>query len=163
MIQVQTLLPEHAQAVLAIYAEGLQSGRASFNTLVPSWQQWDAAHLAHSRLVALENNQVLGWVALQPVSSRTCYKGVAEFSIYIANESRGKGIGNLLMAAMINESEANGIWTLQSSTFESNTASIALQKKWGFRVIGFRERIAQLNNAWHNTVMLERRSSISGV
>ncbi len=163
MIQVQALLPEHAAAVLAIYGEGLQSGQATFNTVVPSWQEWDAAHLPHTRLVATENGKALGWVALLPVSSRACYKGVAECSIYIAKESRGKGIGKLLMAAMISESEANGIWTLQSSTFETNTASIALQQKFGFSIIGVRERIAQLNNVWHNTVMLERRSKIAGI
>jgi phosphinothricin acetyltransferase len=153
---------EHTAAVLAIYGEGLQSGLATFNTVVPSWQEWDAGHLPHTRLVAMENSTVLGWIALLPVSSRACYNGVAECSIYIAAVSRGKGTGNLLMDAMINESEANGIWTLQSSTFESNTASIELQKKFGFRIIGIRERIAQLNNVWHNTVMLERRSTIMG-
>lgn len=163
MIQVQALLPEHAAAVLAIYDEGLQSGQATFNTVVPSWQEWDAAHLAHTRLIATENGKALGWVALLPVSARACYKGVAEFSIYIAKESRGRGIGNLLMEAMIKESEANGVWTLQSATFETNTTSIALQQKFGFRVIGIRERIAQLNTVWHNTVVLERRSKITGV
>lgn len=163
MITIQALLPEHAAAVLAIYGEGLQSGLATFNTVVPSWQEWDAGHLPHTRLVAMENNTVLGWIALLPVSSRACYKGVAEFSIYIAAGSRGKGTGNLLMEAMIKESEANCIWTLQSSTFENNTASIELQKKFGFRIIGFRERIAQLNNVWHNTVMLERRSRLVGM
>lgn len=163
MIQIQPLLPEHADAVLSIYAEGLQSGQATFNTVVPSWQEWDAVHLLHTRLVATENSGVLGWVALLPVSSRACYKGVAEFSIYIARESRGRGIGNLLIQAMIKESETHGIWTLQSATFESNTASIALQQKFGFRIIGVRERIAQLNNIWHNTVMLERRSKFTGV
>ena len=163
MIQVQSLLPEHANAVLSIYAEGLQSGHATFNTVVPSWQEWDVAHLAHTRLIVKENSEVLGWLALLPVSSRACYKGVSEFSIYIAQKSRGKGIGNLLMEAMIKESEANGIWTLQSATFETNTASIVLQQKFGFRIIGVRERIAQLNTVWHNTVMLERRSKLTGV
>ncbi len=163
MIQIQALLPEQADAVLAIYGEGLQSGQATFNTALPSWQEWDAAHLLHTRLIATENSKVLGWVALLPVSSRACYKGVAEFSIYIAKESRGRGIGNLLMEAMIKESEANGIWTLQSATFATNAASIALQQKFGFRIIGVRERIAQLNAVWHNTVMLERRSKCTGV
>ena len=162
MIEVKPLSPEHADAILAIYGEGLQSGLATFNTVVPSWQEWDASHLPHTRLVAMEKNKVLGWIALLPLSSRACYKGVAEFSIYSAAESRGKGTGNLLMRAMIKESEANGIWTLQSSTFESNMASIELQKKSGFRAIGVRERIAQLNNVWHSTVMLERRSTITG-
>lgn len=163
MIQIQPLLPQHAAAVLTIYAEGLQSGQATFNTVVPCWQEWNASHLVHTRLVATENDKVLGWIALLPVSARACYKGVAEFSIYIAKENRGKGTGSLLMEAMIKESEANAVWTLQSATFETNTASIRLQQKFGFRMIGFRERIAQLNNVWHNTVMLERRSTVTGI
>ncbi len=162
MITIQALLPAHAEAVLTIYGEGLQTGQATFNTVVPSWEQWDAAHLGNTRLVAIDDGHVAGWVALLPVSSRHCYRGVAEFSIYIAEKYRARGIGSLLMDAMIRESESNGIWTLQSATFETNTASIALQQKFGFRIIGVRERIAQLNKVWHNTVMLERRSKIAG-
>ena len=156
------MLPEHAGAVLRIYAEGLESGNATFNTVVPAWEEWNSNHHTHTRFVATENNEVLGWVALSLVSSRQCYSGVAEFSIYIAAAQRGKGIANLLMQKMIEESEANGIWTLYSATFEKNIASIALQKKFGFRVIGYRERIAQLHGVWHNTIMLERRSKITG-
>ena len=152
------MLPEHAGAVLKIYEEGLATGQATFNTEVPTWEEWDKNHLPHSRLVALQGEDVVGWVALSPVSSRYCYRGVAEFSIYIRASQRGKGVGNLLMQHLIEESEANGIWTLYSATFAENTASIALQKKWGFREIGYRERIAQLNGIWHNTVLLERRS-----
>lgn len=152
------MLPEHAGAVLKIYEEGLATGQATFNTVVPLWQEWDNNHHTHSRLVALLNNEVVGWVALSPVSARHCYRGVAEFSIYISASHRGKGIGDLLMEQMITESESNGIWTLYSATFAKNTASIALQKKWGFREIGYREKIAQLNGVWHNTILLERRS-----
>lgn len=156
------MLPEHADIVLRIYAEGLESGNATFNTVVPTWEEWNNSHHAHTRFVATENNKVRGWVALSPVSSRQCYNGVAEFSIYMAATHRGKGIANLLMQKMIDESEANGIWTLYSATFEKNISSIALQKKFGFRLIGYRERIAQLQGVWHNTVMLERRSKITG-
>jgi L-amino acid N-acyltransferase YncA len=162
MIEIKPLLSRYAAAVLSIYGEGLQSGSATFNTVIPTWEEWDASHLPHTRLVAIENDTILGWIALLPVSSRACYKGVAEFSIYVALANRGKGTGRLLMEAMIKESEANSIWTLQSSTFEKNISSIELQKKFGFRVIGYRERIAQLSNTWHNTVMLERRSKITG-
>ncbi len=155
------MLPEHAEAVLAIYAQGLQTGLATFNTEVPAWSDWDKSHSPHSRLVALEDGEVLGWVALSPVSQRYCYRGVAEFSIYISAEHRGLGIGDLLMEALITESEANGIWTLHSSTFPENTASINLQKKYGFREIGYREKIAELHGVWRNVVLLERRSKIT--
>ena len=159
MTTIQTLLFEHNEAVLRIYQEGLQTAQATFETEVPSWETWNNYHHRHSRLVAIEEGKVVGWAALSPFSARTCYNGVAELSIYIAEERRGNGIGSLLMEAMIKESEANRIWTLYSSTFESNVSSIKLQKKWGFRVIGYRERIARLGDTWHNTVMLERRSN----
>ncbi len=162
MIAIEPLLPAHASAVLRIYGEGLQTGNATFNTIVPLWDEWNSNHHLHTRFVAVEGKEVLGWVALSPVSSRECYSGVAEFSIYVGELYRGKGIANLLMQKMIEESEANGIWTLYSATFEKNTASIELQKKFGFRIIGYRERIAQLNNVWHNTVILERRSKLNG-
>jgi L-amino acid N-acyltransferase YncA len=149
---------EHAQAVLRIYGEGLETGFATFNTEIPTWEEWDRNHLPHTRLVAIEEGEVLGWVALLPVSSRACYRGVAEFSIYIATRHRGRGIADQLMRAMIEESEANDIWTLQSSTFADNTSSLRLQERHGFRQIGYRDRIAQLHGVWRNTVLLERRS-----
>ncbi len=152
------MLPEHAVAVLSIYADGLATGQATFNTEVPTWADWDKGHLPHSRLVAVEDETVVGWVALSPVSSRACYGGVAEFSLYISAAHRGRGIGNRLMQELIQESEAQGIWTLQSSTFPENTTSVRLQKKWGFREIGYREKIAQLKGVWRNTILLERRS-----
>ncbi|MDX5481445.1 MAG: N-acetyltransferase family protein [Hymenobacteraceae bacterium] len=163
MIEIKKMLPEHAGAVLKIYTEGLATGQATFNTEVPSWQEWDKGHLRHSRLVVLTDSSVLGWAALSPVSSRYCYRGVAEFSIYIGSESRGKGVGNLLMQRLIEESEANGIWTLHSSTFPENAASINLQKKHGFREIGYREKISWLNGQWRDTVLLERRSRKVGI
>ena len=152
------MLADHAEAVLSVYREGLATGQATFNTEVPGWVEWNKNHFPHSRLVALQGEEVVGWVALSPVSGRYCYRGVAEFSIYISASQRGKGVGSLLMKHLIEESEANGIWTLYSATFAENTASIILQKKWGFREIGYRERIAQLNGIWRNTVLLERRS-----
>ena len=163
MIELQPMLPAHQQDVLNIYKEGIDTGNATFNTIVPSWKEWDAAHHSHSRIVALEDNRVIGWVALLPVSSRECYSGVAEFSIYISNSAKGKGIGKLLMKRMIEQSEVNGIWTLYSSTLQENKASIGLQKKLGFREIGTRERIAKLNGVWRTTVALERRSEKMGI
>ncbi|EJF08678.1 GCN5-related N-acetyltransferase family protein [Pontibacter sp. BAB1700] len=150
----------HACDVLRIYGEGLQTGFSTFNTEVPTWEEWDRNHLPHTRIVAIENEEVLGWVALLPVSSRACYRGVAEFSIYIATRHRGRGIADRLMQAMIEESEANGIWTLQSSTFADNTTSLRMQERHGFRQIGYRDRIAQLHGVWRNTILLERRSNL---
>jgi L-amino acid N-acyltransferase YncA len=163
MVEVTKMLPEHAGVVLHIYAEGLATGQATFNTEVPSWQAWDKDHHTHSRLVAVENGEVLGWAALSPVSARYCYRGVAELSIYIGAVHQGKGLGNQLMQHLIAESEANDIWMIHSSTFPENTASINLQKKFGFREIGYRERIAELNGQWRNTVLLERRSLVNGL
>lgn len=163
MVEVTKMLPQHAGAVLQIYSEGLATGKATFNTEVPSWEAWDKGHHSHSRLVAVENGKVQGWAALSPVSARSCYRGVAELSIYIGAGHQGKGIGNLLMQHLIADSEDNGIWTIHSSTFPENKASINLQKKYGFREIGYRERIAELNGAWRNTVLLERRSQVNGL
>jgi L-amino acid N-acyltransferase YncA len=163
MIELQPMLIAHQEAVLRIYKEGIDTGNATFTTVVPTWVEWDAAHHAHSRIVAVENNQVIGWVALLPVSTRACYSGVAEFSIYISASARGKGVGKRLMQQLISESEANGIWTLYSSTFQENQVSIELQKKFGFRVIGTRERIAKLNGVWRTTIALERRSKNVGM
>ena len=157
------MLPVHAGAVLQIYKEGLDTGQATFNTEVPSWEQWDRGHHQHSRFVAIVGEKVAGWVALSPVSVRYCYRGVAEFSIYVSAAFRGQGVGDKLMQALIPESEANGIWTLHSSTFPENLASIKLQKKYGFREIGYREKIAALNGIWRDTILLERRSNITGV
>ncbi|MBD1395649.1 N-acetyltransferase family protein [Pontibacter sp. JH31] len=158
MMEIIPMLPEHAADVLRIYGEGLKTGMSTFNTEVPSWEDWDRNHLPHTRLVAVEMNEVLGWVALLPVSARACYRGVAEFSIYIATRHRGRGIADLLMQALVQESEANGIWTLQSSTFADNKTSLRLQERHGFRQIGYRDRVAQLHGVWRNTILLERRS-----
>ena len=160
---IEPLLPEHWEAVKRIYENGIATSNATFQTYAPAtWDQWDKSHLEHSRFVAKTGNTVIGWVALLPTSARECYKGVSELSVYVDNDYRGKGIGNLLMRAVIESSEAAGVWTLYSSTFPENKASIALQKKFGFREIGYREKIAQQNGVWRNTVLLERRSRLIG-
>jgi L-amino acid N-acyltransferase YncA len=162
-LEIQAMLPEHWEAVKDIYEKGIATGQATFQTSAPaSWELWDQVHLPHSRFVATTNGKVIGWVALSRTSARDCYKGVCELSIYIDSEYRGKGIGNLLMAALIESSEANGVWSLYSSTFPENKASIALQKRFGFREIGYREKIAQQNGVWRDTILLERRSKIVG-
>ena len=162
-----TIIPmteAHWPAVKAIYEAGIATGNATFETQVPAWEAWDTAHLGHSRLVAVDAaGTVRGWAALSPVSSRCVYGGVAEISIYIAAEARGQGVGRQLLQALIADSEAHGLWTLQAGTFEENTASIGLHTQAGFRVIGHRERIGQHHGVWRNTVQMERRSPTVGV
>ena len=162
-----TILPmteAHWPAVKAIYEAGIATGNATFETQAPAWEAWDQAHLGHSRLVAVdEAGTVLGWAALSPVSSRCVYGGVAEISVYIAAEARGQGVGRQLLQALIADSEAHGIWTLQAGTFEENTASIGLHTQMGFRVMGYRERIGQHHGVWRNTVQMERRSPTVGL
>ena len=153
----------HWPTVKAIYEAGIATGNATFETQAPAWEAWDSAHLGHSRLVAVdEAGTVLGWAALSPVSSRCVYGGVAELSVYIAAEARGQGVGRQLLQALIADSEAHGIWTLQAGTFEENKASIGLHTQAGFRVIGHRERIGQHHGVWRNTVQMERRSPTVG-
>jgi L-amino acid N-acyltransferase YncA len=175
------LLPEHWPAVQRIYEEGLATGNASFQTSAPSWEQWDKGHHPHSRLVALDEGlaygsrmvgtgfsptvggavgagPILGWAALSPVSGRPVYAGVAEVSIYIDAAHRGKGIGHVLMEALIAESEAHGIWTLQAGIFPENEASIQLHLRVGFRQVGIREKIGKMGDRWRDTALLERRS-----
>jgi phosphinothricin acetyltransferase len=149
--------------VREIYVQGLATGQATFETTVPSWEAWDAGHLRIGRLVAASNQEVAGWCALSPISRRSAYSGVAEVSVYVGADFRGRGIGKTLIDALIAESESNGIWTLQASVFPENQASIAVHQHCGFRKIGFRERVAKLNGNWRDTVLLERRSQITGV
>ncbi len=144
--------------VLEIYQTGLETKNSTFETVVPSWAEWDSSHLTHSRYVLEEDGQLSGWVALSPVSARQAYKGVAEVSIYVDPRWHGKKIASRLMDQMIQSSELNGIWTLFSSVFPENEATLRLHKKFGFRIIGTRERIAQLDGKWRDTVLLERRS-----
>lgn len=148
--------------VAAIYEEGIRDGNSTFETSVPSQQVWDETHLPTCRLVARSNGIVFGWAALSAVSRRLCYRGVAEVSVYVAREARGQGVGRALLERIIKDSEREGIWTLQGITFEENTASLRLQERCGFRVVGRRERIGQLNGRWRTTVLTERRSDQVG-
>jgi L-amino acid N-acyltransferase YncA len=157
-MQILPLLSEHWPSVKAIYEQGIATGHATFQTSAPEWAEWDGAHLKHSRLVALENGQVIGWAALTPVSGRCVYAGVAEISVYIAPEHRGKKIGETLLEALVAESEKNGLWTLQAGIFPENIPSLKIHEKTGFRLIGFREKIGQMKGIWRDTVLLERRS-----
>jgi phosphinothricin acetyltransferase len=157
------MLPADWPAVRAIYAEGISRGTATFDTEIPEWPVWDAGHLAAPRLVARLGEQLVGWAALGPVSARACYRGVAEVSIYVAEAARGRGVGRLLMEALISASEAAGVWTLHSSIHADNTTSIALHSRCGFRVVGRRERIARRADGWTDTIIMERRSAVVGI
>jgi phosphinothricin acetyltransferase len=151
------------EGVRAVYLEGIATGHATFETdASPSWQEWDAAHLSHSRLVARAGEGLEGWAALSPVSKRRVYRGVAEVSVYVAGAHRGEGLGRALLEALVESSERNGIWTLQAGIFPENASSIRLHKSCGFREVGRRERIGQMNGLWRDTVLLERRSRIVG-
>ena len=149
--------------ILEIYKMGLDTKNATFETEVPSWSDWDLKYHKHSRFVYIDNYTILGWAALTPVSSRKVYEGVAEVSVYIDTNFFGKGIGSKLMDKVIISSEEHGIWTLYSSIFPENIATIKLHKKYGFRVIGTREKIAKLDNKWRDTTILERRSIKFGI
>jgi len=149
--------------VRAIYLEGIATGNATFETKAPGWEQWSANHLSFARLVLEVENEVKGWGALSRVSVRQVYSGVAEVSVYISSSSRGKGFGGALLDALIEEAEHNAIWTLQAGIFRENESSLRLHQRCGFRVVGYRERIAKLNGIWRDTVLLERRSTVVGV
>ncbi len=157
-MRIEPLEAGHWPAVRTIYLEGIATGNATFEQVAPDWPGWDAAHHTHSRLVAMDGG-VEGWAALSPVSARYVYRGVAEVTIYIAEHARGRGVGRALMKALIAASEAAGIWTLQSSIFRENEASIRLHRSSGFRIVGERERIGCLAGEWRTTVLMERRAS----
>jgi phosphinothricin acetyltransferase len=158
-MEIIEMQPAHWTAVREIYRSGLETGQATFEIEIPSWDKWDARHLADGRLVAVNEDVVAGWAALSPVSTRAAYLGVAEVSVYVAQRYRGQGIGRELLARLINESEKIGIWTLQASIFPENVGSLAIHRSCGFREVGRRERIGKLRGAWRDTLLFERRSS----
>ncbi|UQU67509.1 N-acetyltransferase family protein [Couchioplanes caeruleus] len=148
----------HAEAVLAIYAAGIATGNATFETAPPAWVAFDAARLPGHRYVALDGDTVTGWIACSPVSARPVYAGVVEHSVYVDPAHGGRGIGRVLLEALIASSEAAGIWTIQSGIFPENTASLALHRRCGFRQIGVRERVGKHDEVWRDVILLERRS-----
>ena len=149
-------------SVRRIYAAGIATGNATFETVTPDWDTWNRTHLAQCRLVARLDGLVVAWAALSPVSARACYAGVAEHSIYVDEAHRGQGIGKALLAEFVRQSEIAGFWTLQSSIFPENQASISIHLACGFRVLGRRKRVAMLNGVWRDTVIVERRSALVG-
>lgn len=158
-MEITSLLPQHWEAVKTIYEDGIATGNATFQTSAPSREEWNNDHILHSRFVAVENGAVLGWAALTPVSGRCVYAGVAEVSVYVSPESQGKGVGKALLNALIEASEANGLWTLQAGIFPENKASVRLHESCGFRIIGAREKIGKMHGVWRDTLLLERRST----
>ena len=169
MISIRSMTEADWPQVAQIYQEGITTGIATFETAVPAYEKWNAVHAKSCRLVSISDGTVLdgavsGWAALSPVSSRRVYSGVAEVSVYVGGNYRGQHIGQILLDALIKESEKEGYWTLQSTILEENTVSIALHHKCGFRTVGFRERAARdKNGTWHNTLLLERRSAVVGL
>ena len=161
--EIVPMTEQHWEAVREIYLQGIATGNATFETSVPGWKEWDECHLKTCRRVARVNDRILGWAALSPVSSRCVYGGVAEVSIYVAQEARGRGIGRRLLAALVEASEQNGIWTLQAGIFQENAASIQLHQQAGFRIVGVRQRLGCLDGRWRDIVLMERRSSVVGV
>ena len=149
-------------SVRAIYAEGIATGNATMETEPPSWAAWDSAHLPHSRLVAEEGGALSGWAALSPVSERCAYAGVAEVSVYVGEAARGKGLGRALLAALVQSSEQNGVWTLQAGIFPENVGSVRIHELGGFRLVGRREKLGKLKGRWRDVLMLERRSAAVG-
>ena len=156
-VALRALTEDDWPAVADIYWDGMRDGLATFETEVPSWETWDAAHLAEHRLVAEQLGEVVGWAALSPASARRCYAGVVENSVYVARHARGRGIGRRLLEQLVAGANAAGIWTLQTSIFPENPASLALHQRCGFRVVGVRERIAKRDGSWRDTVLLELR------
>jgi L-amino acid N-acyltransferase YncA len=159
-VRIEAMTDAHAAAVLDIYQAGMDEGNATFETRAPRWGAFCAARLPGHRFVATVANQVTGWVAVSPVSGRGVYAGVVEHSVYVHPAARGRGTGRALLAALIASTETAGIWTIQSSIFPENKATLALHRGAGFRVVGTRERIAQQHGRWRDTLLLERRSPV---
>jgi L-amino acid N-acyltransferase YncA/protein-tyrosine-phosphatase len=155
---IREMKPSDWSKVRAIYADGIATGNATFETEPPEWKGWDESHLPELRFVALEGGEVIGWAAASPVSDRCCYSGVVENSVYVAAGYGGRGIGRLLLSTLIEASEKAGVWTIQTGIFPENAASLALHEACGFRVVGRRERLGQLQGRWRDVMFLERRS-----
>ena len=156
--RVDALTAADWAAVSAIYADGIETRNATFETDVPTWAEWDPAHLAAPRLVARRDDAVVGWAALSPYSDRCAYQGVAENSVYVARGARSQGIGRALLNELAQRAEEAGVWTIQTGVFPENLASLQLHLSCGFRVVGVRERLGRLDGAWRDVVFLERRS-----
>lgn len=160
-VRLRPMTADDADRVLAIYQAGLDGGNASFETVAPSWADFDAGRLPAHRLVAVDaDGTLIGWIAVSPTSARTVYAGVVEHSVYVDPVAQGRGVARLLLDALIESTDAAGIWTIQSGVFPENTASLALHRRAGFRVVGTRERVGRHHGRWRDVVLLERRSPV---
>jgi L-amino acid N-acyltransferase YncA len=162
-MEIKPIQEQDYPDIARIYLSGIATGNATFQTDAPSWKDWDSSHLQSCRIAAFEGNQMLGWAALTPVSSRCVYAGVAEVSVYVDESQRGKGVGKNLLNQLIKDSETAGLWTLQAGIFPENISSIKLHEQCGFRVIGYRERIGSMKGVWRDNMILERRSNVIGI
>lgn len=161
-LTIEAMTAAHWDEVRRIYAAGIATGNATFQTEPPTWEAWNAGHLRTCRLIARRGEAVIGWAALSGVSGRAVYAGVCEVSIYVAPEAQGRGIGRRLLGALIDASEDDGRWTLQAGIFPENAASVALHERCGFRLVGRRERLGALHGVWRDVLLLERRSTRVG-
>lgn len=162
--EIREMQPSDGEKVIEIFQEGIDGGNATFEQNVPTWEAWDNKFFKICRFVLEdENENIVGWAALQPISNRDCFKGVAEVSIYLKNEFQGKGLGKMLLRKLILDSEEHEFWTLQSGIFPENEASINVHLNLGFRKVGTRERIGQMNGVWRDVILLERRSALVGI
>jgi phosphinothricin acetyltransferase len=161
-VAIAALVPGDWDDVARIYADGIASGLATFETDVPAWADWDRAHVAGHRLVARADGVTVGWAALAPVSARPAYAGVAEVSVYVAAAARGRGVGTALLAELVASSEAAGVWTLEAGILPENEASVRMHERCGFRVVGRRERLGRMRGVWRDVLLLERRSPVAG-
>jgi phosphinothricin acetyltransferase len=157
-VDISTMAEADWPSVAEIYRQGLETGHASFETEVPAFEAWDAAHLAEARLVARLDGTVAGWAALSPVSDRCVYGGVAEASVYVAPALGRRGIGSRLLSELVRRAEDAGIWTVQAGIFPENVASLAVHERCGFRVVGRRERLGRHHGVWRDVLLVERRS-----
>jgi L-amino acid N-acyltransferase YncA len=162
-ITIRPMTANDWPAVERIYREGIATGNATFEASPPSWEAFDREKVSSPRLVAVDENSVVGWVAAGRTSSRCVYEGVLEHSVYVAEEARGRGIGRNLLGAFLDASEAAGIWTVQSGVFPENESSLALHHELGFRDVGTRERVGKMTygpyaGQWRDVVLIERRS-----
>ena len=162
-MEIKSITADDYSQLALIYLQGIATGQATFQTEAPTLEEWDNSHLPHCRIAAFENDTMVGWAALTPVSSRCVYAGVAEVSVYVRDNQRKKGIGKLLLQRLIDESEKTGLWTLQAGIFPENNWSIKLHQSCGFRVIGVREKIGCMNGVWRDNLILERRSKVIGI
>jgi L-amino acid N-acyltransferase YncA len=161
-VAIRGARPDDWPRIASIYAAGIATRNATFETEVPAYEQWDAAHLPYHRYVAVEGGDVVGWVALSGYSDRCCYQGVADLSVYVDPRAQRRGVGRALLEHLVTATDAAGIWTLQAGVFPENEGSLALHRRCGFRVVGTRERIGELDGVWRDVVLLERRSTSNG-